>query len=1024
LLFAILAFLTPIKTKAQISFSKKTFTTDNGLSSNLVQHITQDSAGFLWMSTWDGLSRYDGYEFKNYFHKPNDPNTFPFFVVEKTFVDKQNTLWVICPHRSLTIYNRTKDTFERFKPDGEHEFIADDVISGNEKDLWMINGLESTIYRYNMQTKEMESFQMVLPGSEQPIFSLPLPKLIYDNKGDIWVISIWDGRSEIYKTNFIDGGKVQVEKVEPLSSSFFEPISEYRRHSVYDIYISENGTTCFFTTFGLFYYSSKQNQLVEYKQEINTNDFSGKPNFYWSSLGTGINVLDTKTGELLNIKTDPEKHIPTILIDSQNNIWSGDFLETYEETGLTRNVRTPNLFKHYLTENIEFENQHIVVPIVKDKFGDTWIGTKGLNFLMKIKADGTISKLNFLNNYKGNNNHRVISMVSDSLGIWMGCTQNLLAYYDYCNSTFTHYYLSAKGDDPDSDIGLHNILKVKNNIIINGFNNRTGIHAIYSFNTETKVLKTATLLEDPCLCIVKDDKDGFWLGSIHSTIIHLNADLKQTQKYMIGKGENLVEHICLGDSSDVWAALMGGGLVHFNLQTEEIETFTTADGLSSNTVSGILKDKKGNLWLSTNKWISRFNLATKHFRNFGKAEGVLIREFNSDSHYQKPDGEMFFGGIGGMISFNPDSVEKNLPMQEKNRLLITEFRVSGIPRYFDKPVYEADTIRLQKGDNNFQLTFASINFRNADEIKYRYRFTGKNNAWIETDHLNRNVNSTNLVPGRYNLEIETTNTSGQWNSATDLQIVIPPYFYQTLLFKLLVLFFTAAVVAAIVFLFIRQIRLVEKQKQDKLRLESLRGQMNPHFIFNSLNSINYFISNNDKISANRYIADFSRLIRAFLNNLSNDYVPLEKELESLEDYLKLEHLRFRNKFDYILLTDKIADKEDIEVFPGMVQPFIENAIWHGVRSLENRKGFIRIEFVPVNESKIQCIIEDDGIGRKQAKLSQNKLPGKKSLGIVIVKERLRIVSKIMNTDYRLSISDAKSNVTDSGTVVIIDLPVK
>jgi len=402
----------------------------------------------------------------------------------------------------------------------------------------------------------------------------------------------------------------------------------------------------------------------------------------------------------------------------------------------------------------------------------------------------------------------------------------------------------------------------------------------------------------------------------------------------------------------------------------------------------------------------------------------MIEEFNSDSWFQAEDGEMFFGGVGGMISFYPDSVERNLSMQENNQLLITEFQVSGIPRYFDKPVYETDTIRLQKGDNNFQLTYASIDFQNAGNIKYRYRFSGKNNTWIETDHLHRNMNYTNLTPGRYNLEIEANNTSGQWNTATDLQIVIPPYFYQTLLFKLLILFFTVAIVASFVFLFIRQIRLVEKQKQDKLRLESLRGQMNPHFIFNSLNSINYFISNNDKISANRYIADFSRLIRAFLNNLSNDYVPLEKELESLEDYLKLEHLRFRNKFDYALLADKITDKENIEVFPGMVQPFIENAIWHGVRSLENRKGFIRIEFVPVNESKIQCIIEDDGIGRKQARQFQNKMPGKKSLGIGIVTERLRIVSKIMNTDYRLSISDAKLNVTDTGTLVIIELPVK
>lgn len=1028
LLYPIVVFLVShfysINLYAQTTFSKKTFTTDNGLSSNLVQHITQDSTGFLWLSTWDGLSRYDGYEFKNYYYKPNDPNTFPFFIVEKTFVDKQNTLWVICPQRSLTIYNRANDSFERFKPDGEHEFIAGDVISGNENYLWMINALESTIYRYNIQSKEMESFPLVLPGGEQPNISLLLPKLIYDNKGNIWIICIWDGTNEIYKTKFIDGGKVQIEKLEPLHLSFFEPISEYRRHSVYDIYITENDTTWFFTTFGLFYYSLQQNRLVEYKQEINANDFSGKPNFFWSSVGTGINILDTKTKELLNIKTYPEKHIPTILIDSQKNIWNSYFLETYEETGLTRHVKIPNLFKHYLVENSEFENQQIVVPILKDKFGDTWIGTKGLNFLMKIKTDGTISKVNFLKNYKGNNTPGVISMVSDSLGIWMGCTQNLLVYFDYSNSKFTHHYLNANSDDPDTDIGLHNILKVKNNIIINGFNNRTGIHAIYSFNTKTKVLKTVSLLEDPSLCMVKDGKNGFWLGSIHSTIIHLNDDLKQTQKYMIGKGENLVEHICIGDSSDVWAALMGGGLVHFNLRTEEIETYTTADGLSSNVVSSILKDKKGNLWLSTNKGISRFNPASKQFRNFGKSEGVLIQEFNSDSHFQTTNGEMFFGGIDGMISFYPDSVENNLSIQRKNQVLITEFKVSGIPPYFDKPVYEKDTIRLQKGDNNFQLTFASIDFRNADNIQYRYRFPDKNNAWIETGHLHRNINYTNLAPGRYKIEIEATNTAGEWNSATVLQVVIPHFFYQTLLFKLLILLISVAIVAGFVFLIVRQIRMVEKQKQDKLRLESLRGQMNPHFIFNSLNSINYFISNNDKISANRYIADFSRLIRTFLNNLSSDYVPFENELKSLSDYLKLEHLRFRNKFDYILDADKITDKENIEIYPGMVQPFIENAIWHGVRNLQNRKGFIRIEFAPVNETKIRCFIEDDGIGRDQAKRFQNKIPGKKSKGIGIVKERIRIVSKITNTDYRLSITDAKTDSTNTGTLVSIDLPIK
>jgi LytS/YehU family sensor histidine kinase len=161
-----------------------------------------------------------------------------------------------------------------------------------------------------------------------------------------------------------------------------------------------------------------------------------------------------------------------------------------------------------------------------------------------------------------------------------------------------------------------------------------------------------------------------------------------------------------------------------------------------------------------------------------------------------------------------------------------------------------------------------------------------------------------------------------------------------------------------------------------------------------------------------------------LTNLSKDYIPFDKELETLEDYLKLEHLRFGNKFDYVLLADKIQNKEETFVFPGMVQPFIENAVWHGVRGLKNRKGFIKIEFLPVNPKKIRCIIQDDGIGREQSKISKNYLPGKQSRGIGIVTERLRIISRIKKVDYAVKISDVHPDEEYTGTLVMIDLPLK
>ncbi len=175
-----------------------------------------------------------------------------------------------------------------------------------------------------------------------------------------------------------------------------------------------------------------------------------------------------------------------------------------------------------------------------------------------------------------------------------------------------------------------------------------------------------------------------------------------------------------------------------------------------------------------------------------------------------------------------------------------------------------------------------------------------------------------------------------------------------------------------IFLYIRQLKQKQISTQDELKLQSLRSQMNPHFIFNSLNSINYFISNNDRLSANRYIADFSRLIRSLLSNMNSDFIPLEDEINSLRDYLRIEHLRFSDKFDYNLNISELNNIPEIEVCPGIVQPFIENAIWHGVRALEDRKGMISIRFVPSGAEGLMCIIEDDGVGRKASLKEQGE----------------------------------------------------
>ncbi len=225
-------------------------------------------------------------------------------------------------------------------------------------------------------------------------------------------------------------------------------------------------------------------------------------------------------------------------------------------------------------------------------------------------------------------------------------------------------------------------------------------------------------------------------------------------------------------------------------------------------------------------------------------------------------------------------------------------------------------------------------------------------------------------------------------------------------------------------LYIRQIKQRERLKQDELRLQSLQGQMNPHFIFNSLNSINYFISNNDKISANKYIADFSRLIRSILSNLRSNYVLFEVEINSIRDHLNIEHLRFGDKFDFEINTDAVLHNLKVKVFPGRVQPFIENAIWHGVRALEKRKGFIKICFSYSRPDMIKCTVTDDGVGRKAIVESHADNGNHKSRGTEIVTERLQLISKLRGINYSLFITDMFPEEKETGTKVEIDIPIK
>ncbi|PCJ67673.1 MAG: hypothetical protein COA58_00625 [Bacteroidetes bacterium] len=214
----------------------------------------------------------------------------------------------------------------------------------------------------------------------------------------------------------------------------------------------------------------------------------------------------------------------------------------------------------------------------------------------------------------------------------------------------------------------------------------------------------------------------------------------------------------------------------------------------------------------------------------------------------------------------------------------------------------------------------------------------------------------------------------------------------------------------------------QKQRSNMLiQLASLRSQMNPHFIFNSLNSVNGFISKNEEIKANRYISDFSKLMRTVLNNSHNPTISLAEEIKSLEIYLSLEHSRFADKFDYEITVNPNINKEDINVPPMLLQPYIENAVWHGLR-YKSEKGFLKLDLNHENNF-LKVTIEDNGIGRKQSQeLKTNHQRDYKSTGIANTKERVRLLNKLHKAQYSVHITDLMHDGKPNGTRVEIMLP--
>jgi sensor histidine kinase YesM len=454
-----------------------------------------------------------------------------------------------------------------------------------------------------------------------------------------------------------------------------------------------------------------------------------------------------------------------------------------------------------------------------------------------------------------------------------------------------------------------------------------------------------------------------------------------------------------------------GGLNFFNTTTKQFSQDSSHDVLRSGSIFALKKDTDGNIWFTADYSLYQFKPGNKKIIRYNMGPGVMNSSFYATGFYTLRDGTWLTASATEVIYFQPKT-----PVQynRNEKVEITGFKIFDHAIFIDSFLYQNKPVVLSYKQNFLTIEFALLNFYNLQQIKYQYRLSNVNADWVSTDTKNF-ASYTNLRPGEYIFSVKLENGMGILQPTSFTIIILPP-FWQTWWFRSMI----GACILSLIYLFVKwrekNIKAIETEKRkvqqlsadryksklemeqilSKAKLEALRAQMNPHFIFNCLNSIDSLIQMDEKENATLYLSKFARLIRSVLENATNDVIPCWKDMETLQLYLELEGLRFDNKFSYqVTIADEIMHG-DYKVPPLVIQPFVENAIHHGLlNKIEPDKRLLVDVSVAINH--IYYRIEDNGVGRAKAEAyKQLNKQLYESKGMQITSDRIDLFNQHTN----------------------------
>lgn len=803
-----------------ISFSH--ISINDGLSQSTVMSSCQDERGQMWFATHDGLNKFDGYDFTVYRHQNGDSTSISDNIIRKVYLDRNGGLW-IGTEKGLSFYDRDKDSFRNFPTGGK---AVTGIAEDSNGKLLIATGGSLRLFDSNKWNWEISA-----PPCQPETFGATI---LYRDNEDIWIGTGTDG---LFCYSI---GSKEIKRVSAFKSN--SPIQCLLNHGG-KIWIATEGD-------GLHSIDLKDGSIKVYHHSDASESLSS--NFVrtlqtdskgtlWIGTYNGLSILNGD--EFINIKSDPFIHgslsqssVRCICRDNQGGMWLGTWFGGLNYWHPSRN-RFEHIQMQYGGNSL---NDNVVSCMEEDEEGTLWIGTNsgGVNHYDPHHNKFTYYKLqsNAETLNLESNDIKAIYIDEESGRIFIGAHAGGLSIIDRKNKTLRHSKTSGHLDiyaiEPDGKERL--ILGTLDGLKC--FNISSGTISPLDEDKEGYPIRKLKVRD-----LLKDSQGRLWIGGENGLATYRNMDGQVERCAILHEDSPLVsvfvQSLYESTTKLIWIATRTG-LWCYNDKEKTVSHYTSADGLASDIIHGIEEDSFGRLWLSTDNGLSCFNPFSGTFRNFSTSDGLQSNQFNPGSHCRRRNGEIMFGGIYGISSFDPAKIEDNpyTPQPIISRLEVFNKPIkpedgSGI---LTKSVSEAKDMTLRHDQNSFTLVFCVTNYLAGRHNTFAYKLDGYDKEWYEVQEK-RSVSYSNLPHGSYTFMVKAGNNDGKWNETpSTLRIRIRPIWYKSIpaivAFSIIFLIFLLGLYKFIVERKERENRL-ELEKQEKSHQEEIH-QMKMRFFIN------------------------------------------------------------------------------------------------------------------------------------------------------------------------------------------------